>query len=220
VRLIESGYFLRNYARAELLFDRQAGRLQEMQVELVRNRTRRLDPQVQQVMQEWRAGIDPALWEPIGYSDRQIERTSPEMAALLLPGWLEAWPRAEIALAEPRYVQQDLYPGDITPATLVGLLSTSNRLVEVELSGADLQEIVQSRRPLSWGVPANPQPTRRYRVLIPDALYHGGWYYRFDELDPDPAFTGIEWRQPVIDWVRQLDSSEAQPIASRLPSPP
>jgi 2',3'-cyclic-nucleotide 2'-phosphodiesterase (5'-nucleotidase family) len=223
VQLIESGYFLRGYVRVELLFDRQAGKALDMRVELVRNRTGRLDPGVQDLMAGWRSRLDPELWQPIGYADQKIGRTAPEMAALLLPGWLQAWPGAEVALAEPRYVQQDLYPGDITPATVIGLLSTTNQLVEIELSGAELLEVVESRHPLVWGVAQSGellQSDRRYRVLVPDALYHGGWYYRFQELDPDPVFTGIDWRDPTVGWVRELDSSQAQPIALRLPVSP
>ena len=72
----------------------------------------------------------------IGYADQQINRDSAEMAALLLDPWLEAWPEADVALADPRYVQQDLYPGEITVASIWGLLPTPNELVEVELTGA------------------------------------------------------------------------------------
>src|SRR3970282_490973 len=68
VQLIESGYFLRGYVRVELLFDRQAGKALEMRVELVRNRTGRLDPHVQDLMAEWRSRLHPALWQPIGFA--------------------------------------------------------------------------------------------------------------------------------------------------------
>lgn len=222
VQLVESGYFLRNYVRVEMLFDRQLGAAQEMRVELIRNRTSRRNPAVVSLMQAWRARMDPALWKPIGFADRQIDRNSSEMASLLLPGWLEAWPEAEVALAEPRYVQQDLYPGEITPASLISLLSTHNQLVEIELSGADLWEVMETRRPLVWGLDLQAEPpdaARSYRVLVPDALYSGGWYYRFQELDPDPVFTGIDWREPVVRRVRDLGSSEARPISAILPAP-
>jgi 2',3'-cyclic-nucleotide 2'-phosphodiesterase (5'-nucleotidase family) len=218
VQLIESGFFLRGYMRVELLFDRTAGRVTEMRAELIRNRRQQFDEQISGLMSDWRARTDPALWEPIGYADMQIDRTSPEMAALLLPPWLEAWPGAEVALAEPRYVQQDLYPGEISEASVLGLLSTNNQLVEIELKGAELLEIANSHHPLLWGL--DPTPDRTYRVLVPDSLYYGGWYYPFEELDPDPVFTGIDWREPTLMGIREMNSSRAQPISARLPSAP
>jgi len=223
VQLIESGYFMRGYVRVELLFDRTAGKVQQMRVEWIRNRGRRRDEQILALMEHWRGRTDPAIWEPVGYSDRQIDRTSAEMAALLLPAWLEAWPQAQVALAEPRYVQQDLYPGEITPASLISLLSTNNQLVEIELSGAQLQEVIESRHPLVWGPELQggpPRPDHNYRVLVPDNLYRGGWYYQFQELDPDPVLTGIEWRAPTLDWIRKRHSSEDQPISVLLPTLP
>ncbi|MFQ5923929.1 MAG: 5'-nucleotidase C-terminal domain-containing protein, partial [Anaerolineales bacterium] len=144
----------------------------------------------------------------------------------LLKPWLRAWPEADVAPASPRYVQQDLYPGEIMPATILGLLSTNNELVEVELTGAELVETIEAHHPLAAGVeelggyrlaggpPIDPEST--YGVLVPEALYWGGDYYEFSKFDAEPTYTGIDWRQPPIDWIRSVGSSRSEPISNFL----
>ncbi len=226
VQLVESGFFMRGYMRMELLFDRRTLEIIELETELVRNTSRRRDSEVLELMETWHGQADPGLWEVIGYSDTQIDRKSPEMAALLLTSWLEAWPRADVAIASPRYVQQDLYPGDITVGTIWGLLSTTNELVEIELTGAQLLNTIQARRPLIVGVSRDGEtllasgeaidPDGSYVALVPDAIFAGGNYYEFYKFDPNPTYTGIDWRQPPIEWIRSSGSTRRQPISAFL----
>lgn len=230
VLLVESGYFFRGYKRIELLFDTTRDEIVELRAEQIPNRGGRADPEISALMDDWRAQTDPGLWEVIGYADRQINRDSPEMAALLLEPWLDAWPTADVALADPRYVQQDLYPGEITVATIWGLLSTTNELVEVELTGAQLIEVIESREPLVAGLEYGDEyrlrsgepldPAAVYRILVSDSLYAGGYYYELFNYDPEPLLTAIDWRQPAIDWIQALGTSEADPIAEELQALP
>jgi 2',3'-cyclic-nucleotide 2'-phosphodiesterase (5'-nucleotidase family) len=229
VHLIESGFFMRGYVRIEMLFDTESDQIVEVEVEQVSNRSR-ADQQISDIMDAWRSRSKPSLWEVIGYADESIDRTSPEMAAMLLRPWLSAWPDAQIALADPRYVQQDLYPGSISPSTIIGLLSTTNELVEIEITGAQLIEIVDKRRPLVAGLieddlyrlrDGNPiDPDSTYRLLVPETLYAGGYYYEFFRFDPEPTFTGLDWRQPPIDWIASLNTTRAQPLNQYLAANP
>ena len=223
VRLVESGFFNRGYTRIELLFDTENGVIVELESEFVPNRTGREDPEIAELIVDWRARTDQAVWEVIGFADPSIDRKSLEMAALILDPWLEAWPSADVALASSRYVQQDLFPGDITPAVIIGLLSTTNQLVEVDLTGRQLIETIESHRPLMAGIAEEQDGYRMadgrsfdleatYRVLVPEALYAGGDYYEFYKFDPEPTYTGIDWRQPPIDWIRSVASTEREPI--------
>ena len=223
VRLVESGFFNRSYTRIDLLFDKETGKIVEMESEFVPNRAGREDPEIAALIEDWRARTDDAIWEVIGYANPSIDRKSPEMAELLLEPWLEAWPTADAALASSRYVQQDLFQGDITSATIIGLLSTTNELVEVEITGAQLIEILETHGPLVAGVVEEDESYRfsdgssfdmeaLYRVLVPEALYSGGNYYQLFKFDPEPTYTGIDWRQPPIDWIRSVSSTEREPI--------
>ena len=223
VRLVESGFFNRGYTRIELLFDTENDTIVELESEFVPNRAGREDPEIAELIDDWRVRTDQAVWEVIGFADPSIDRKSPEMAALLLEPWLEAWPSADVALASSRYVQQDLFPGDITPGVIIGLLSTTNQLVEASITGRQLIETIETHGPLMAGIVEEGDGYRlsdgrsvdleaTYRVLVPEALYAGGNYYEFFKFDPDPTYTGIDWRQPPIDWIRSIGSSESEPI--------
>jgi 2',3'-cyclic-nucleotide 2'-phosphodiesterase (5'-nucleotidase family) len=227
VRLVESGFFNRGYTRIDLLFDTVTDEIIEMESEFVPNRSGREDPQIAELIDDWRARTDEAIWEVIGYADPSIDRKSPQMAALLLQPWLEAWPSANVALASSRYVQQDLFPGDISPGVIIGLLSTTNELVEVDIKGGQLIETIEMHRPLMAGIVEEEDGYRfadgrtvdleeTYRVLVPEALYAGGNYYEFFKFDPNPTYTGIDWRQPPIDWIRSVGSSQREPISDFL----
>jgi 2',3'-cyclic-nucleotide 2'-phosphodiesterase (5'-nucleotidase family) len=223
VRLVESGFFNRGYTRIDLLFDTETGKIVEMVSEFVPNRAGREDPEIAELIEAWRDRTDEAIWEVIGYADPSIDRKSSQMAALLLEPWLEAWPNADAALASSRYVQQDLFPGDISPGVIIGLLSTTNELVEVDIKGGQLIETIETHRPLMAGIIEIEDgyrlvnghavdPNATYRVLVPEALYAGGNYYEFFNFDPEPTYTGIDWRQPPLDWIRSIGSSEREPI--------
>jgi len=226
VRLVESGFFMRGYTRTDILFDTENDEIEDIQSHFIRNDSGRQDPEIAALIESWRDRTDQKLWEAIGYADSPIDRKSSEMAALLLEPWLRAWPEADVALASPRYVQQDLYPGEIMPATILGLLPTNNELVEVELTGAQLVETIESHHPLAagleesggyrleGGLPIDSEST--YMVLVPEALYWGGNYYEFSKFDAEPTYTGIDWRQPSIDWIRSVGSSKREPISDFL----
>lgn len=225
VQLVESGFFNRGYTRIDFLVDTETKGIVDLKTKFVRNDVGRQDAEIARLMDDWRARTDDALWEVIGYANPGIDRNSPEMASLLLDPWLDAWPTAEVALASPRYVQQDLFAGEISPGVLMGLLSTTNRLVEVDITGDQLIRTIEEHRPLMAGIvevegsyrlmdgtPVDPAAT--YQALVPEALYAGGNYYKFYEFDPDPTFTGIDWRQPPLDWIRSMGSSADEPINS------
>ncbi|MFQ5943856.1 MAG: bifunctional metallophosphatase/5'-nucleotidase [Anaerolineales bacterium] len=223
VRLIESGFFNRGYTRIDLLFDIENDVIVDLQTEFVQNKAGREDREIAELIENWRSQTDAAIWEVIGYADPGIDRKSTEMAALLLDPWLEAWPSADIALASSRYVQQDLFEGEISPGIMIGLLSTTNELVEVSITGAQLVETIENNHPLMAGVVESDDgywlpngsavdQDAIYQVLIPEALYGGGNYYEFFKFDPDPTYTGINWRQPPLDWIRSIGSTERQPI--------
>ena len=223
VRLIESGFFNRGYTRIDLLFDTELSKTVEMESQFVSNKAGRGDEEIERIMEEWRARTDSNVWEVIGYADPGIDRKSPEMAKLLLEPWLAAWPSANVALASSRYVQQDLFQGDISPGTIMGLLSTTNELVEISITGNQLIETIETHRPLSAGLIEDQEgyrltdgrriePELKYRVIVPEALYGGGNYYKFYQFDSNPSHTGINWRQPIIEWLRSVGSTEQKPI--------
>jgi 2',3'-cyclic-nucleotide 2'-phosphodiesterase (5'-nucleotidase family) len=177
-------------------------------------------------VQSWHDRADPALWQAIGYVGQKISAGSPEMAKLLTTPWLQAYPAARIALFSPRYVQS-LPAGDVSRASILSTLPTDNELVDMQLTGAQLIEILDARHPsvgglsetdgvytLSDGSPLDPQAS--YQVLIPNSLYEGGNYYNVRSYDPTAAYTGLDWRTPIVDWVIRLKTSRQAPLETYL----
>lgn len=228
VLLMQSGYFLHGYARVEFYFDKSTRQITGSSVEVRPNPAGKADQGMAARVESWRTHLEAEVFAPIGYTKDGIKRTSPDMAALLTQGWLAAVPEADLVFASSRYVQQSIPAGDITPATVVGVLPTENTLFLMHLSGEQVLATLQANRPivgglnekdgqyfLGNGAPLDPQAT--YAVLIPKALYHGGNGYNVKALDPQARDTGIDWRQAVIDALRSLGSSQEHPLETMLP---
>ena len=227
VTLIESGYFLRGYTRVDLMVDTALDRVVELEAAYKPNEDGARDPAMGSRIGAWKDQLPADLLEPLGYAGVEIDRGSPEMQRLLLESWLDADPLAEVALASPRYIQQDLLPGEISRATVIGILPTENVLVRVELTGEQLLEVLKARRPLVAGLSETPEgyvlssgapldPGATYSVLLPDTLYLGGNYYDVARYDPTPTSTGIDWRDPMLATLRELQSSRDHPLEAVL----
>lgn len=226
IALFQSTYFLRGFTRTELLVDITQDEVVVIKSEFIPNDGRKGESQIEGIIDDWRTRSDPQLWEPIGYLQNEIGRTSYTMAELILRPWLDAWPTAQVALASPRYLQQDIRAGEVTPATIWGVLSTENVLYEIEITGEQLIQTVKSNRPLVLGLKeagefrlddGTPIDVEgHYRVLVPDTIYAGGNYYQLYKFDPDPLDTGIDWRQPVIEWIRSLGTDRSDPLDNFL----
>lgn len=230
VYLIESGYFLRGYAQVELWVDTDSDAVLRMNAQVHRNPPGVAVAEIDDLVSRWRTQLDPSWTRPLGFASAGVQRGSVEMETLLTTAWLRAVPDAQVVIASPRYVQQSLLPGVITPASVVGVLPVDNSLMLTSLVGMDLEQTVRSRDPLlggarqeegglvlSDGRPIDPQ--KSYRVLIPDVIYYGANYYHVQELDPQAYDTGIDWRDPVIEYLAALQSSEEQPLEELLEGP-
>lgn len=227
VTLIESGYFLRGYTRVDLMVDTALDRVVEVHAEYKPNESGAGDTAMAARIDSWVERLPAGLLEPLGYTDGEIDRQSPEMRRLLLDAWLEADPQADVALASARYVQQDLPAGEVSEATVIGILPTENVLVRIELTGEQLLGVLKERRPLVAGLAETPEgyvlpsgapldPQATYRVLLPDTLYLGGNYYDVARYDPSPTSTGIKWRDPVLAMLRSLKTTRDNPLEAAL----
>lgn len=122
--------------------------------------------------------------------------------------------------------RQSLPAGEITLADVVGVLPFDNTLVDVEMTGAQVIASYERGKPaiagmtarggykLSGGTPIDRDAT--YHVLVNDFMAAGGDGYAFNEYDADAYFTGIDWRQPVIDWIIAQKTSEERPLDAVL----
>jgi 2',3'-cyclic-nucleotide 2'-phosphodiesterase (5'-nucleotidase family) len=230
IAIIEGGEHMHSYAKVELTFDTATGTVVSMKPSPHLNAGSTAEPEVAALVTEWRAKVDDELLQEIGYVKSGIAHRSEGMFNMVTDAWLAAYPFADVALANRGGFRQGIPAGEITLATIVGVLPFDNVLLDVELTGAQLIENIECCRPvvggmmtvggyrLSDGIPIDPD--RTYHVLVNDFMYLGGDDFRFQEYDPDAYDTFIDWRQPVIDWILSLNTSPESSLDKYLDSVP
>ena len=153
------------------------------------------------------------------------------MQDLITESWIWAYPNADIALTNLGGMRTDLPAGPLTIAHLISVLPFNNVIVEVHLTGAQVISVLvhggsnlaiggMHRQGSGWllentGAPLDPDTL--YSVLVNDYMYAGGdGYTLLAEADPDAYQTGIDWRQPVIDWILSQASTPASPLDAAI----
>jgi 5'-nucleotidase/UDP-sugar diphosphatase len=230
VALIEGGAHMAAYAKADIVFDTATDTVVSVEPSVRNNTGGSPDPEIMAVVDDWRGQADEVLSYPIGYVRQEIGQRSDAMFNLVTDAWLDAYPTADVALTNRGGFRQSIPSGEITPATIVGVLPFNNVLVDVELTGAQLKENIECCGPVAGGMttiqgyvladgtPVEPDAT--YHVLVNDFMYAGGDGFRFKEQDSDAYNTGIDWRQPVIDWIASLNTSSDSPLDVYLDNVP
>lgn len=224
--LVEGGYHFTSYAIVELTFDPQKDEVLDASYEVALNSpAANPDPGVAEIVARWREQADAELEVVIGYSERGLARHSAELHRLLPATWLLAYAEADVALTNPGGFRADLPAGPLTFAGVVGVLPFNNVLIDVTLSGEELEQALSFDREadvagvrredfrwvLAGGTPIESQ--RDYRLLTTDFLYAGGdGYEMLARFDPEAYNTGIDWRQPLIDWFLSQESDEDRPL--------
>jgi 2',3'-cyclic-nucleotide 2'-phosphodiesterase (5'-nucleotidase family) len=230
VALIEGGAHMQAYAKVGLIFDTAADKVVSIEPSTHNNRGATPDPGVAAVVADWRAEVDEALSDVVGYAETPISRYSDAMFNMVTDAWLAGYPTADVALTNRGGFRQSIPTGEITLATIVGVLPFNNVLIDVELTGAQLIENIMCCQPvvggmttiggyeLADGTPVDPDAT--YHALVNDFMYAGGDGFRFKAQDPDAYNTAIDWRQPVIDWITSLHTSPDDPLDAYLDTAP
>ena len=227
VALVSAAWQLSTYGSVQLNLDPKTRDVIDVTVELRPNPTGDADDEIAAIVDTWQARVDDELLVTIGYAQNGITKSSPAMHNMVMDAWLAAYP-ADIAMSNPGGFRQDIDAGEITLADIVGVLPFDNVLVDVALTGKQVIASYEhgSRRPAVGGlaringrytVNGEPlDPDAVYHVLINDFMYAGGDGYRFAEYDPDAYQTGTDWRQPVIEWISALNTTEADPLGNYL----
>jgi len=231
VALVIAGWQMSAYGRVDIAVDAETGSVSEITVVLKDNPAGGVavdgDNDIVDLVATWQARLDDELDVTIGHAEKRIGRSSPAMHNLVVDAWLAAYP-ADVAMSNPGGFRQDIEAGAITLADVVGVLPFDNVLVDVALTGEQIVAAYEhgSRRPAVGGLrrtggeyTVNGAPLDQdavYHVLVNDFMYAGGDGYDFSRYDPDAYQTGIDWRQPVIDWITDQRSSADAPLNSLL----
>jgi 2',3'-cyclic-nucleotide 2'-phosphodiesterase (5'-nucleotidase family) len=226
VALIQGGANLQAYAQVDLTFDTATDTVIDVEPSTHDNQGGTPDPEIASLVARWRVRADGSLAQVIGYTQNEIAQRSNAMLNLVTDAWLGAYPSADVALTNQGGFRQAIPAGEITLATIVGVLPFDNVLVDVELTGAQLIENIVCCDPamggmttvggyqLADGTPLDPGAT--YHVLVSDFMYAGGDNFKFKAQNPDAYNTTIDWRQPVIDWITSLGTSPNDPLDAYL----
>jgi 5'-nucleotidase / UDP-sugar diphosphatase len=228
--LVGAGYHLTSYAIVALTFDRQQDKVLDTSYEIVGNRAAaNPDPAVSDIVATWRETTDTELEVVIGYSEHGLDRHSPELHRLVPTTWLLAYPEADVALTNRGGFRAGIPSGPLTFAAVVGVLPFNNVLVDVKLSGEELEQVLSfnadgdvagvRRENFRW-VLANGSridPQAEYHLLTTDFLYAGGdGYQMLARFDPEAYNTAVDWRQPLIDWIIAQESNPERPLDAAI----
>ncbi|MFC2135933.1 bifunctional metallophosphatase/5'-nucleotidase [Bacteroidota bacterium] len=228
VTLIAAGSKMKGYGKAEILFNKETDQVISIASGYYDNIGGTPDAAIENIVERWQNAAAETLDEVIGYVNSTINQSSPEMYNLITDSWLYAYPNADISISNRGGVRQSIPEGEITFATIMGLLPFENNIVELELTGIQLSDLfntisgdffVGGITTLGWtfqpsGLPINDNET--YKVLTTDY-----YYLNVSEMqlyDPDPYYSYVNWRQPLIDYIKSLNTSVSNPLDNYLDS--
>ncbi len=227
VVLIEGGSYMASYARVEFVLDPKTNEILEISHGVKLNQNGAEDTEVAQVVSNWQSERDAALSDVVGYAGNEISRYSAGMHNMVTDAWLYAYPTADISMTNPGGIRQSIPSGEITLATMVGVLPFENSIVELELTGTQVIDcagdlVVGGMTTIEGYFHSDGSPLVAdsiYHVLTIDYLY-ARTDYNFSLYDPTPYNTAIHYRQPVIDWIESLNTSSSDPLNNYLDHTP
>jgi len=232
--LIGGGQYMQSYARLPLEIDAATRQVTAGKPEVISNRSSAADSSptdaiVAARVAHWQKQTDNALGEVIGYTKDGLAARSNALLNLITDAWLQTYPTADVAMTNLGGFRQGIDAGPLTLGDIVGVLPFNDQIVDAAVTGAQLKENLDccdsavagityrdGKLLLADGTPVDPQKT--YHVLINDFMAGGGDRYKFDKQDPNAYFTAIDWRQPVIDTLKRLGTSEKEPLELHLDS--
>lgn len=235
VAIIGGGDYLKSYARLTLEVDAAGGKVIGQRAAVVDNTATAQGPAADATIAGrvafWQRKADDALGDVIGYTRTGLAHRSDALFNLVTDAWLWAYPTADFAVTNRGGFRQGIDPGPITLGDIVNVLPFNNQLVDVAITAAQLKANLDccggviagftyagGRLLTPDGAPLDSRKT--YHVLVNDFMYGGGDNFKFAKQDPNAYFTALDWRQPVIDYLRWLDTREKTPVEMRLDAKP
>lgn len=224
VLLIKGGGNMSGYARVTFNYDELTGAVELEDYQLEENIQTEPDKEIETIVQVWQQKIAEVLSEEIGYCASDIDRYSVEMANLVTDSWLMEFPDADISVTNSGGIRQTIFSGAITKNTIVGLLPFANEILELDLTGSEVLECIGNNLLVggmstidgnrhSDGTPLKLDSV--YKVLTTDYLYSLP-ANSFSTYDDTPVYTATAYRDPLINYLSAINTSQADPLENYL----
>ena len=223
VVILESGSSMKGYSKVEIKYDTLQNTTVSVTPSYIVNSGSNIDQDVKSIVDKWKQEADKALSEVIGFASEEIPQNSNAMYNMIADSWLYSFPNSEISISNKGGVRQSLPAGNITLGSIVGILPFDNEIIELKLTGSELINSLNSSLftggmtrtggyYLSDGSQVNSSDT--YSVLITDYMYQS--YTYFADYDANPYLTNTNFRQPLIDWIKSLNTTSANSLNNYL----
>jgi 2',3'-cyclic-nucleotide 2'-phosphodiesterase (5'-nucleotidase family) len=233
VRIIGAGSHWQAFAQIDIKYDTENGYVLDTQAELVPieyslgQKPLTPDREIEAIVAAWSSRVDQELGTVIGYSKSGIKNRDWPLYNLLVDSWLWAYPDADIAISNFGGYREAIPPGEITKADIVAVWPFPNTIIEVKLTGKQVEEnllrcggavagLTYSRTGdrvkavLKDG--SDLDPGANYQVLVNSYIYTGGDGCRFAAQNPDGYDLGINFRDPAIHWIMKQQTSPERPL--------
>ncbi len=224
--LLGGGFHFTSYATARFEFEQDSNILLRTRFNAYEYNNEAVDSDVAAIIASWADEMSTILTEEVAHFSNPLRRSSETLEQLIVDSWLEFDPTADVAITNAGGIRIDLPAGRIDVNTIVSLLPFDNTIIAAEVSGRTLMRALnEGGRPIvgglerrlgSWFVKSTNQRLQdeeTYRVLLNSFMFAGGDDFgAIAEEDPDAFDTGVNYRQPFIDWLQAQDSSAENPL--------
>lgn len=229
VAVCNAGAYLRSYCRVDLRLEQGRLAARDVRVTPVERPQGEAVPRPDAALVDLVARAEENAQkiggEVLVESKRALQRgVSGALGQLVVDTWLKALPYTQVAITNAGGLRQDLAAGPVRVRDVVSVLPFNNFLLVVDLTGAQLREVLANEESVAAGVrytfTDGPGGRRisaltgadgkviaddaRLKVVINDFMYRGGDRYSIARHDAEPEETAIDWREPVLRALREL----------------
>ena len=224
VVVCNSGAYMRSYCRIDLAFEGPRMTAHDVVIKPVETPVGEVvagDAQLTAIVSAAEQSANQIGGEVLVENTKLLKRGADgPLGQLVVDAWLAALPYAQVAITNAGGLRQDLPPGPVRVRDVVSVLPFNNYLLVVDLTGAQLKEVLLMPESVVSGVrystkagavaavvdsQGNPiGDDAKLKVVINDFMYRGGDRYRFQSWDTEPEETAIDWREPVLRMLREM----------------
>lgn len=224
VALVQSSSHLTAYGRVKIEFFPYTKKTNVLSNYMVVNNKGYTDLSLSRIISFWEEEILTKSDIKIGYCSKSISKTSIEMRKLISDSWFFKFQFADYVLFHSNDIRKDLSKGYITSQMIKKILPDDNLIYKLDLTGSELKEIAK-KSPYGgldlFNMAGRLDGTNEihddhtYIVLATDGFYHKE-SNKLRIYDPNPQFTSTHYRQPLIDWIKCLNTDAKRPLNGYL----